>query len=387
MEITMKSMGNRRKTLRGPPDLAEVRWHGQKTENKGEMTMMKHLFKKIRDGGNGTLKTLLAGALILLAICLPAQSVFAVGTPAGSFIDNQATATYTIGASTFIEPSNITRTTVAEIIDITVTWQDIADVTVSSGGTNEVLTFQVTNTGNGNEDFALTTNAPGTPDFGPTLVGIYADTNGNGSYDAGPDLAITDTPVLAADASVIVFVLNDIPGGQSDTDRGECELTAASNTPTFATPWSPGDMESNGGDGGTIDAVLGTTAGNGSISGFYIVSNISIDIDKFVDTILDPFGTAQPVPGAVITYRFEVTATGPGTATGVVVTDEIPTNTTYVANTLEYDFTGPITSLTDAGGDDAGDVGATTAGYVTVSLGNMDNSTGPYTITFDVTID
>ena len=43
--------------------------------------------------------------------------------------------------------------------------------------------------------------------------------------------------------------------------------------------------------------------------------------------------------------------------------------------------------LTDAGGDDSGDFGATTPGAVTVSLGDLTSVSPIQTITFDVTID
>jgi hypothetical protein len=47
---------------------------------------------------------------------------------------------------------------------------------------------------------------------------MYADTNTNGSYDAGTDVEITYLDQVAADASKTVFVVADVPLGRSTGD-------------------------------------------------------------------------------------------------------------------------------------------------------------------------
>ncbi len=389
MEDTMEMNRtcNRRETLRGPPVFSAIRWHGQKSKNKGEMTIMRHLYKNIRDGSSCTVKALLAGALIMLAVCLPAQSVFAVGTSAGTPITNQATANYNVGASSFSETSNTTTTFVAEILDVVVTWQDAANITVEPGDTNQVLTFQITNNGNGNDDYTL--EALSTPllgdNFDPTLVDIYFDANSSGSYDAGDTQYVqgVNDPTLAADASITVFVLNSILAmGLSDGDLGDSQLTATSNTPPAPGPWVAGTIVAGAGEVAGTDAVVGTSTGTANERGTYVVSSVVVTLVKSV-TIADPFGGPEPVPGATMTYAIVVSVTGTGTALGVIITDLIPLSTTYSAGTLNLNSG----ALTDAGGDDVGDVGATTAGEVTVSLGDLAALSPVQTITFDVTID
>ena len=100
--------------------------------------------------------------------------------------------------------------------------------------------------------------------------------------------------------------------------------------------------------------------------------------------MLDQYGTAEPIPGAVITYTIEVDVTGVGNVDDVVITDPIPAETTYNANTLTLN--GPP-ALTDGDGDDEGDVGFTTSDTVTVSLGTLSAASGTQIITFKVTID
>ena len=326
------------------------------------------------------MKHLFIGFSILWAACLPTQSVLAAGTRAGTDITNQATANYTVGTDNFSENSNVTTTTVAEILNVDVVWQDAGNVTVNPGATGRVLTFQVTNTGNGTDDYTLTgLSTLGADDFDPNLVGIYLDSNVNGVYDPGTDAQYipgTNDPVLAADAAVSIFVLNNIPGGLLDGDLGDSRLTVTSNTGSGP----PGTIVAGAGESGT-DAVVGTSGGDDEDIGTYIVSTITVAVVKSV-TIADPFGGTEPIPGAVLSYTVAVTVGGTGTALGMVITDPIPGNTTYNAGTLTLN-TG---ALTDAADGDEGDVGGTTPATVTVDLGDLTAASPVQTITFDVTI-
>jgi uncharacterized repeat protein (TIGR01451 family) len=306
--------------------------------------------------------------------------VLAVGTLAGTDITNQATANYTVGSTNFSENSNVLTTTVAEILNVDVVWQDAGNVTVNPGDTGQALSFQVTNTGNGTDDYTLAGLSTLVGDnFDPALVGIYLDSNANGVYDSGTDAQYVpgiNDPVLAADAAATVFVVNNIPGGLSDSDLGDSRLTATSNTGAGAA----GTIVAGAGEGGTA-AVVGTSGGDDDADGSYIVSAVTVSVVKSV-SVADPFGGTEPVPGAVLTYTVTVTVGGTGTALGVVITDPIPADTTYNAGTLTLN----AGALTDAADGDTGDVGGTTAGTVTVDLGDLNNASGLQTTTFDVTI-
>lgn len=112
-----------------------------------------------------------------------------------------------------------------------------------------------------------------------------------------------------------------------------------------------------------------------------VEDNTTVSVAKSA-AVKDQSGSNIPMSGSTITYTLTITASGNGTATGIVITDPIPANTTYVTGTLKLNGT-PLTDAIDA---DAGDVGGTTAGEVTVGLGDMTGATGTKTITFDVKI-
>ena len=65
----------------------------------------------------------------------------------------------------------------------------------------------------------------------------------------------------------------------------------------------------------------------------------------------------------------------------IVVVDDIPTNTTYVAGSIKLN----AAAQTDGGGDDSADYNVTNATAVTVSVGTLAPGASA-TITFDVTI-
>lgn len=334
-------------------------------------------------GGRAHLATL---RLLTLTLGWALPSIAgAVGTPAGTGISNTATASFTLGGVPISVGSNTETITVEELLDLDVTLQNAGPVLAAPGDTNQVLTFLVTNTGNGVETYTLVAlSTLGGDDFDPTLVGVFLDSNGNGTYDAGIDAAYVpgvNDPTLDANTpganSVTVFVLNDIPLGLADGDRGDSQLTSTSNTGSGV----PGTVIAGAGDGGT-DAVVGTSGGADADVGSYLVATTIISVVKS-SAVSDPFGGSQPVPGATITYTLVVTASGSGTAQGVAITDPIPANTTYAAASMSLNGA----PLTDAADPDAGDFNVTNPGEITVDLGDVLAGSPAQTITFDATID
>ncbi|GAB4277059.1 MAG: hypothetical protein Kow0092_32840 [Deferrisomatales bacterium] len=323
----------------------------------------------------------IGGLLVMAALVGAPAGVWAGGTPAGTDITSQATVSYSVGPTAYTKDSNTVVTRVAELVDLTVSWQDAAEVAVTPGSTGQVLTFRLTNTGNGTDTYTLSVSGSlGGDDFDPSPVGIYFDANGNSVYDAGTDTEYvqgTNDPSLSADGSLVVFVLQDIPTEVGDGDRGDCRLTATSNTGSGA----PGTQVAGAGEGGT-DAVVGSSGGSVGAVGTYLVSGVVVSVTKAA-AVTDPFGGTEPLPGATLRYTVVVSVTGSGTAANVVLTDPVPAHTSYVPGTLTLNGG----ALTDEADGDAGDVGATAADTVTVNLGDLAGGSADQTVTFDVTID
>ncbi len=325
-----------------------------------------------------TKKTALASvATCALAFTAP---VFADGTPAGTVIDNTATISFDLAGTPTTLTSNTASVTVVERIDVTVSLQT-AQRLVTAGSTDQPLLFTIVNTGNGTETFQLSVNsAVGGDDFDPvpSSVSIYFDTDGSGDFNAG-DVAYNpggNDPVLAADESIAVFILNDIPGTATNGQRGFSELIATAETGSG----TPGTVFAGQGDGG-VDAVVGATNATATLAGEYLVSDVLLTINKS-QVVTDPFGGSEPVPGATITYTIVVEVTS-GTATGSVVRDAIPAFTTYVSNSLQLN-TGALSDAVDA---DEGELDTSGAPTIVVRLGDLTSTDGVQTVEFQVVID
>jgi uncharacterized repeat protein (TIGR01451 family) len=320
----------------------------------------------------GPLASILAIALLAGA----ATPALAGGVTAGTLIENTATANFEEAGTPRSVDSNTVTMRVDELLDVTVTSLDTGPVSARRG--DAVLTFEVTNPGNGPEAFRLTANpAVAGNDFDVTLRGVAIDSNGNGIYDEGVDQILTGpltTPVLAPDARVTVFVLVTVPDSAKDGDTSDVELTAAAVTGSG----TPGTTFAGQGQGGG-DAVVGSTGAIDNARGVLISAVASVQLVKSV-AVRDPFGGTSAVPGSVATFTIEARVSGSGNVANLVVTDAIPAGTTYVPGTLTLD----AGALTDAADADAGT--ASDSAGINVTLGSVAAGTNR-SITFNVTVD
>ena len=81
-----------------------------------------------------------------------------------------------------------------------------------------------------------------------------------------------------------MILVNDIPAGLPDGERGRSELRATAGTGTGA----PGTVFAGQGSGG-VDAVVGTSGGEVAVFGEYLVGDIQLSAVKS-QSVLDPFG-------------------------------------------------------------------------------------------------
>lgn len=334
--------------------------------------------RAIRDyepaSGKKRLAPMMLATVGALGACLHATSALAAGVSAGTLIQNTATATYTSGASTGSITSNTVSVTVDELLDVAVT--NLTTTPSPAGAGSVALAYSVTNTGNGSEAFNISVNpaVAGNP-FDPTIEQIVIDSNGNGVYDVGIDQVLpagSPTPVLAADASITVFVIAKLPAGATDGQISQINLTASAVTGTGA----PGAEFAAQGTGGG-DAVVGASGGDDDAAASIVANLATVTLAKSA-LIVDPFGGNQPVPGATITYALTASVSGTGQLEDLHIADAIPAGTTYEPGTLRLDGN----ALTDIADSDAGTGGA---GGIAVDLVAVPGG-ATRTVTFNVKI-
>jgi uncharacterized repeat protein (TIGR01451 family) len=326
-------------------------------------------------------------ALTSFLLCLVSPAL-AIGTSAGIDITNTASASYTdpVNGPQTVN-SNTTVLQVDEILDVTITANDAGNAAAMSPDSNRVLSFTLTNTGNGPEVFALSTvSSLGGDNFDPSNVRIYLD-NGDNLFNALSDtlhVAGSNDPLLARDTSRRVFVVSDMASALNNSDIGLVRLVAEAVTAQATVGAdAPGTTFASQGANGS-DAVVGLTQADATGQNGYVISLITTTFTK-TSSVLNAFGGSEAIPGATITYTLTFSVAGVGILSGAQVVDPIPANTTYVANSLTLDGN----PLTDGAGDDAGLFNTTpTPDQIEVVLGTLGSITAPasYVVTFQVTI-
>ncbi|MFC1838221.1 hypothetical protein ACFL1N_01475 [Thermodesulfobacteriota bacterium] len=280
---------------------------------------------------------------------------------AGTDIANTGTANYqlTVGGTTYNTQSNESNVTVDSDASV------LLDPDRSSSGdpSDEIVyAFTVYNNGNATDviDLTYTSNSGWTYVFwedvdlngipGTDGDSVLTDTDGDGTIDTGGITQGGSLPVLA---------VVTIPAGTAD---GTTETAVVTGTSSL----EPGDA-----DGSDIETLTTT------------VTAPVLGLNKAVS----PTGP-QP-PGTELTYTVTVTNNGTGAATAVVISDIIPTYTTYKAGSISAGSTvGTLTSKTDANDGDGARYDSLSGAVIVPDGSSL--SLGPggtYVVRFTVTID
>ena len=303
------------------------------------------------------LKSIILTAAVFVAVAafFP-RGAAAVGTPAGTAIANQATATYQdASANSFTALSNTTTVTVLPVYSVVIT--NPADQSVPSN-TVAYYAYTLTNTGNATNTFNLSAlSAP--PGW---VVTLYADdgagggTANDGVHQAGETTVIAATGALAADATYRFFMGVAVPAG---TANGTTDVTTLTVTGT-------GDA---GAADDTTDAVT-TTAQAPALTVAKDVRNV---------TAGGGFGVAaNATPTQILEYRVVVTNGGSVAATNVVLSDPINANTGFIVGSAV--FNAGTSGLTGATPQYSNDSGATWT-YVPASGGCAAPAGADYCVT------
>ncbi len=302
---------------------------------------------------------LLATASVLAVSALGTAPAFAAGTVAGTDIVNTVSVNYAVGgvAQTALNTSNTFK--VDRRVTLTVTEPGNATTVVAPGAAGQVTTFLVTNTSNATLDLGLGVVQPvggtaahgGTDNFDVTAVTMFVDTNTNGSYDAGTDLAVTWLDEIAPDTSRTVFVVANVPISRVNGDVAGVTLTAQARESGTAGTQGALVTETTGANTAGVDTVFADTAGatdaarDGQFSARddYTVAAATLTVQKLSTIVSDPLnGTTNPkmIPGAVVQYCITVAnAAGSATANSIAISDPLPTQTTYVASSVALNGT------------------------------------------------
>lgn len=282
-------------------------------------------------------------------------------TPAGVIVRNQATLNFTVNGSMAEVQSNAVQFTIDQLLDVLLTPQDVTAIGVNSPDVQRVLTFRLTNAGNGPESYRLTRDdALGGDDFDP----LPAQTGGAtlflenglqpGFQATGPNsdtayVSGANDPLLRANQSQVVYLLSDIPRALDSMALGQSRLVAIS-TSVDVVGQAPGTGLPPLVEGDPV-RVVGRSQGRSAAVGGYRITGIRTYLDKSVVSVRDPNGGSLYMPGSLLRYRLRLQLEGEGNAQQVVLSDEIPSGLRYVAGSLSLNGA----PLSDASDTDLGE--------------------------------
>ena len=308
---------------------------------------------------------------VTLMLVLGSVSAHAAGTLSGTPIDNHATINYKVGGLDQTPVDSDTASFVVDSkIDLAVSTSDGSAVLVTPGSSDKVLTFLVTNEGNSTRDVSLTAPNSATPAFGEPSedfdadnISIFVDSNGNGTYDVGVDLA-SFIDELQPDSSVAVFVVSDIALSVGDGDVASTDLIAQAAI-GGSVGVQGGDVltdDSGSADNpATVQTVFADGAGSAdpandgrhSSKDAYKGSSADLAVSKTADVSSDPVnGGTNPkaIPGATVDYSILVDNNGTVSATNVVVVDAVPGATAFLVGSTASTPGGTTIEYSDDGG-------------------------------------
>jgi uncharacterized repeat protein (TIGR01451 family) len=278
--------------------------------------------------------------LLLVAMSFSiTPSAYSAGTAAGTLIKNHVEVSYQVGSdsSTVYLERATDVFTVSELIRSNVSALEPQGVGAGTPASNAVLSFQVTNTGNGNEPFLLTTREGMADQFKPIVIGLWIESNGQPGWQADDTLYQPSSGgvPLAADQSETIYVVSDIPENLSDGSKSDVTLVSTSGTQGASSKLMGNSLDGLG-DGG-IEAVIAQNNARHQDMTHYTVSTVKLDVEKSILSIKDPYGTELSMPGSEVTYKIRLVASGTGTANNLVIDDAVPESMTYKINTMTVD--------------------------------------------------
>lgn len=326
-------------------------------------------------------------------LLLIGQQALAIGTDAGTPIDNTAVIDYSVnGASQTPLNASAPQFVVDRVVNFTLGTPDGALTQTAPGETGAIVLYTLTNTGNSPLDFRLVADnlaAGDEDDMVPTSFVVFVDTNGNGVLDAGENEFVD---ALAEGDDVTITVIADAPAIVNNGDRALVELTAIAADPydgvSIVNPAADGSL---GGDlvNGAVDATGvietvfdedGPGVGGDGRQVFdadgYQFDFTALTIGKGSTIISDPVnGTSSPfaIPGAIVEYTVSISNPGSSSTTSLTITDDIQADLNFQISVPDYGASGENVRIDFT---DASVGGPASTSYCVAEIGVDTNSDG-----------
>jgi uncharacterized repeat protein (TIGR01451 family) len=279
---------------------------------------------------------------MVTVLALSSVSVMAAGTEAGTTVSNSASLSYSVSGATqpTVTTDEAATFVVDKKIDFSVSHDDDPKHDITTPGAIEVeRVFTLTNETNKVQSFSLdATNLTGKTYDGKldnkdvTNIEISIDDGNN--WSAGP-VTVSD---LGIGDSKVIKVRVTIPDTNVDGDIMNIQLESTAVKSDGTDEVSTGNADGTDrkdtedtvlGEGADV-ATTGNTAFDGKYSAWagYIINSPVLTLVKsscvYKDLVSGVSANAKRIPGATITYLFDIENTGSIDASDINITDALP---------------------------------------------------------------
>lgn len=330
--------------------------------------------------------------IIVLLLAMTAMFVFAanalaVGTVAGTLINNTATVNYQNFAGLAQAPvvSNTVTTTVTQVAAVVISNTAVSNINVVPGQLAVANQFAITNNGNKADSFKITPIAA-TAQF--TNVRYYVNPVAQATSTT---FAGTATATLLPVAAGVVTTPQIESSPTSNTAGAYPNGTVIFVVVDIANNLANGTVITKTQGAGTVVSVFNAAVSNTTVVNMTDTVQAGVlTISKQVRNVTTAGAfatTASGQPGDTLEYQITVTNTGAGNAQAVVLTDPIDINTTFVAGSVVFGGTGVGSSIV-SGTSTATNLAANLGTGATAAAGGViaPAPNNVVTVTFRVTI-
>ncbi len=317
-------------------------------------------------------------------------------TPTGTTVTNTATVNFKVSGVTQDAATGSDSFTVDTRVDLNITKN--TDDNAFPNQAEQAIKFTVTNDGNDTFDYQMSiVEDAGNPQALAAVAIFQDDGTTAGTFDdssaGSPDTALPSNIVenLAPGSSVVLYIVSTMPLTAADAETYVVHLKGVAMTSAGGVLTEDSDGDTAGGAAEIVFAdAAGTAPGDTtwdkthSDSGTYTILGASLTVTKTSAITTDGAGGTYHIPGATVEYTIDISNTGSQDATNVVFTDTVPSDLSYIANSITL---GGV-AQTDAADSPGTDETTYTSGtkLITINLGTITAAGSASQIKFQATI-
>lgn len=287
--------------------------------------------------------------------------------------------TYVVGSTTITYPGGGTNTPNPTIVGQKLTWTP----SPSTMNANEVLTVQYqVSYGSSAAARVLRNTAKASGQLG--AGSIFTPTASHDEIQTSVQISTVSSPGSVGTSQVLTYTttVSNAVGGVNETGVKVTDVipypvtflgSITSSNPAFTGVFSPSQnavvwTAANFNAGATTTLSFQVTVNADVVGGLVINNVVAYDSTQTANltanassTVAAPIldavlsGPSVAAPGDTLFYELTLTNNGASAATGLIINDPIPANSTYVAGSMDYRMnTGAFIALTDASDTDPG---------------------------------